>query len=139
MPAKTPNLDLLKMNPATDGEATFNITTMLNENWDKVDTAVAGRETLLKDKAAKTAPGDDDSIPLVEPAGAVKKSTWLQLKTLLKSFFDLKYSGLTHKNRHMPGGGDALSPADIGALSATGDAKDLSVTFLAGDKVNIAT
>ncbi|MBU5672276.1 hypothetical protein [Paenibacillus brevis] len=36
----TPNLDLLKKNPATDGNDTFNIETMLNENWDKIDAAV---------------------------------------------------------------------------------------------------
>ncbi|MEG1491802.1 MAG: hypothetical protein RR394_06080, partial [Oscillospiraceae bacterium] len=87
MSTKTTNIDLLKMDPATDGDATFNIATMLNDNWDKVDSAVAGRETLLKDKAPKTAPGDDDSIAIIEPAGAVKKTTWLQLKTTLKTFF----------------------------------------------------
>jgi len=39
MPTNTPNLDLYKKNPATDGADTFNITTMLNDNWDKIDTA----------------------------------------------------------------------------------------------------
>lgn len=40
MASNTPNLNLLKKNPATDGNDTFNIETMLNENWDKIDTAV---------------------------------------------------------------------------------------------------
>ncbi|GAB6988049.1 tail fiber protein [Paenibacillus pini] len=40
MPTNTTKLNLLKMNPSTDGAKTFNIDTMLNENWDKVDAAV---------------------------------------------------------------------------------------------------
>lgn len=40
MASHTPNLDLLKKNPATDGNDTFNIETMLNENWEKIDAAV---------------------------------------------------------------------------------------------------
>jgi len=38
--SNTPNLGLLKKDPMTDGNETFNIETMLNENWDKIDTAV---------------------------------------------------------------------------------------------------
>jgi hypothetical protein len=38
--SNTPNLDLLKKNPVTDGDDTFNIDTMLNDNWDKIDAAV---------------------------------------------------------------------------------------------------
>lgn len=40
MPSNTPNLDLLKKDPITDGADTFNIETMLNGNWDKIDDAV---------------------------------------------------------------------------------------------------
>lgn len=40
MASNTPNLGLLKKDPMTDGNETFNIETMLNENWDKIDTAV---------------------------------------------------------------------------------------------------
>ena len=39
MTSYTPNLKLLKKNPSTDGNDTFNIETMLNDNWDKVDDA----------------------------------------------------------------------------------------------------
>lgn len=48
MPGQTPNLNLYKKNPLTDGEDTFNIETMLNNNWDKLDAAVGGKV----DKAA---------------------------------------------------------------------------------------
>lgn len=41
MSSNTPNLDLLKKNPLTDGNDTFNIKTMLNDNWDKIDEAVS--------------------------------------------------------------------------------------------------
>lgn len=40
MASNTPNLNLHKKDPATDGNDTFNIKTMLNDNWDKIDTAV---------------------------------------------------------------------------------------------------
>lgn len=33
----TPNLNLYKANPKEDGESTFNIDTILNDNWDKID------------------------------------------------------------------------------------------------------
>ena len=39
MATNTPHLKLLKKNVLTDGNETFNIETMLNENWDKIDTA----------------------------------------------------------------------------------------------------
>ena len=37
MASYTKNLKLLKKDPATDGADTFNIQTMLNDNWDKLD------------------------------------------------------------------------------------------------------
>ncbi|MED5018938.1 phage tail protein [Paenibacillus chibensis] len=40
MASNTPNLGLLKKDPATDGNETFNIKTLLNDNWDKIDEAV---------------------------------------------------------------------------------------------------
>lgn len=39
MASSTTNLNLYKKDPTTDGSDTFNITTMLNENWDKIDAA----------------------------------------------------------------------------------------------------
>ncbi|MEK4116571.1 hypothetical protein NST44_10385 [Paenibacillus sp. FSL W8-0919] len=44
MASNTPNLGLLKKDPMTDGNETFNIETMLNENWDKIDEAVGSCE-----------------------------------------------------------------------------------------------
>ncbi|MGN7168971.1 hypothetical protein ACTHSJ_24155 [Paenibacillus cellulositrophicus] len=41
MSSNTPKLGLLKKDPLTDGNDTFNIKTMLNDNWDKIDEAVS--------------------------------------------------------------------------------------------------
>ncbi|BFH63896.1 phage tail protein [Paenibacillus azoreducens] len=49
MSSSTPNLGLLKKDPVTDGNETFNIKTMLNENWDKIDAAVKAVEDGLSD------------------------------------------------------------------------------------------
>lgn len=40
MTSQTPNLNLYKVNPETDGEMTFNVKTMLNENWDRLDESI---------------------------------------------------------------------------------------------------
>lgn len=40
MASQTPNLNLYKVNPETDGEMTFNVKTMLNENWDRLDESI---------------------------------------------------------------------------------------------------
>lgn len=41
MSSNTKNLGLYKVDPKVDGKKTFNIDTMLNENWDKIDEAVS--------------------------------------------------------------------------------------------------
>lgn len=40
MASNTSNLGLLMKDPVTDGNDTFNVETMLNENWRKIDNAV---------------------------------------------------------------------------------------------------
>lgn len=42
MASNTSKFDLHKKDPVLDAEDTFNIQTMLNENWDKVDKAAKG-------------------------------------------------------------------------------------------------
>ncbi|MDR3595091.1 hypothetical protein [Clostridium sp.] len=46
MPSNTTNLGLYKVDPVADGTNTFNIKTMLNDNWDKVDNAVGGKANI---------------------------------------------------------------------------------------------
>lgn len=43
MPNTTTNLGLYKKNPATDGNDTFDITTMLNDNWDRLDAQLGAQ------------------------------------------------------------------------------------------------
>ncbi|MCM3747467.1 hypothetical protein M3223_08875 [Paenibacillus pasadenensis] len=54
MPSQTPNLNLYKKNPQTDGQDTFNIETMLNDNWDKLDTAVSEKVDKASGKGLST-------------------------------------------------------------------------------------
>ncbi|MEC0228069.1 DUF1565 domain-containing protein [Paenibacillus alba] len=43
MPSSTTNMGLYKKNPSTDGNDTFDINTMLNDNWDRIDSQVGGQ------------------------------------------------------------------------------------------------
>ena len=43
MSSNTTNLGLYKADPVTDGENTFNIKAILNDNWDKIDSAVIAK------------------------------------------------------------------------------------------------
>lgn len=47
MASNTLNLNLYKKDPTIDGNDTFNIKTMLNDNWDKIDTEVAKKANQL--------------------------------------------------------------------------------------------
>lgn len=48
MSTNTPNIGLLKKDPTTEGTDTFNIQTMLNENWDKIDAVTGPASTTQK-------------------------------------------------------------------------------------------
>ena len=45
MASNTPNLDLLMKDPVLDKKNTFNIQTMLNDNWEKIDTSYGNLKT----------------------------------------------------------------------------------------------
>ncbi|MNJ29315.1 hypothetical protein D3C77_238760 [compost metagenome] len=65
MSSNTKHLGLLKKDPILDKNETFNIQTMLNENWDKIDDAVEGG--FLQSKAYI-----DEQINLVTATGIPK-------------------------------------------------------------------
>ncbi|MEK5235475.1 tail fiber protein [Paenibacillus sp. FSL L8-0470] len=73
MPSNTPNLNLYKKNPATDGDDTFNIETMLNENFDKIDSEVQAVKT------GKVANSEKGAVNGVATLGANGKVTPAQL------------------------------------------------------------
>lgn len=77
MATNTPNLNLLKKDPATDGNETFNIKTMLNDNWDKIDAAVGNisipdATTTVKGKVQLSNATDSDSEAMAATPKAVK-------------------------------------------------------------------
>lgn len=53
MASNTTHLKLLKKNVVTDGNETFNIETMLNENWDKIDAAFGNVEKVTNASITK--------------------------------------------------------------------------------------
>ena len=61
MATNTPHLNLLKKDVVTDGHETFNIETLLNENWDKIDKAFSEIENNMDSidvpSASTTQPG----------------------------------------------------------------------------------
>ena len=108
MASYTNHLKLLKKDPVADGADTFNIDTMLNDNWDKVDEAVGKKANLgpdgkipaeqlpemdyeapLKDAALKDDPADEDSFPLIDSeAGSITtRVLWSRVKELLGGLF----------------------------------------------------
>jgi hypothetical protein len=70
---------------------------------------------------------DDDAIGVAdsEAENTQKKTLWSTVKTVLKTFFDTLYSGISHKSRHAVGGPDELIASDIGA--ASGSSKNWSI------------
>lgn len=64
MASNTPFLDLYKKDPVVDKDDTFNITTMLNENWDKIDIKV------------KAAIEQSNEIATVKDVKGVKDFKW---------------------------------------------------------------
>ena len=85
MSSNTKNLGLLKKDPGTDGAETFNIKTMMNDNWDKIDAAVPGAEV-------KDAPAGTDHMFLYDNAadGKPKKVLLSKLVELWKKTFYTK-------------------------------------------------
>lgn len=51
MATNTKNLNLYKADPIADGNSTFNINTMLNDNWDKIDGAMGKVGALMAESA----------------------------------------------------------------------------------------
>ena len=100
MASYTEHLELLKKDPVADGADTFNIQTMLNDNWDKIDDAVSKKADL----------GEGGKIPAsqlpemnYDPAGSAAA-----VQTSLTAHIN---------NKNNPHG---VTPAQIGAQTALG-------------------
>ena len=81
-------------------------------------------------QTALTAIADADTLPVYDADefnidSRQKKSTWSNIKSVLKTYFDTLYPALAHKTRHATGGADALTAADIGAQASIGAASGI--------------
>lgn len=92
MASYTKNLELLKKDPVADGADTFNIETMLNENWDKIDEKVATGKA-MKDHVTNQENPHKVTAEQVGAASSVHSHTIDQvegLNTALSNKADLK-------------------------------------------------
>lgn len=64
MASNTPYLRLYKKDPLVDAKDTFNIQTMLNDNWDKIDTAMGKKSRFV--------------LSAVEPVDADENTFWFE-------------------------------------------------------------
>lgn len=90
MASNTENLDLLMKNPSTDGADTFNVQTMLNDNWDKIDQFAGS----LNKKLAGLL-HDDTKTELLLPPTATPDDAFKILAGILGITYVLASSGAT--------------------------------------------
>lgn len=90
MASNTENLELLKKNPTTDGADTFNIQTMLNDNWDKIDQFAGSL-----DKKLAGLLHDDTKTELLLPPTATPDDAFKILAGILGITYVLVSSGAT--------------------------------------------
>ena len=125
MSSNTKNLGLLKKDPGTDGAETFNIKTMMNDNWDKIDAAVPG-------VGVKDAPAGTDHMFLYDnaAAGKPKKVLLSKLVELWKKTFYTKEDTDSLLSKKVPRSGElvplgtnilTLGPGRYSVDGVTGD------------------
>lgn len=90
MPSQTPNLDLYKVNGETDGNDTFNVDVVLNDNWDKIDAAVGSVETEIESLKQSGVDGKNRlETAIIAKEGTVSKqgqvATFTELDTGIRS------------------------------------------------------
>lgn len=90
MASNTENLKLLKKNPTTDGADTFNVQTMLNDNWDKIDQFAGS----LDEKLAGLL-HNDTKTELLLPPTATPDDAFKILAGILGVTYVLASSGVT--------------------------------------------
>jgi hypothetical protein len=126
MPSNTTNLALYKKNPATDGADTFNIDTMLNENWDKIDTAVAQANKITAKSASATLTATEQGIVEVTTGSSVITITLPSAAT----------SGLRYTIKKVDAGSGTVTVATTsgqvidGATTKTINARYVSLTVV---------
>ncbi|MGG0702970.1 pyocin knob domain-containing protein, partial [Bacillus inaquosorum] len=111
MPSETPELQLHKKDPATDGEQNFDIKTMMNDNWDKLDARA------LLERAHR----ESKSNPHNTTAAQVGAYTKAQTDTLIQEKADAaKTTAIDFAKSFGVGGTFKPAPADLNNAIETG-------------------
>lgn len=135
MASFTPYLDLLKKSPITDGDDPFNVDTMLNENWDKIDEKVRtkedsfGKYDTLSDITKELLDLKSDSVPDDAFAKLALGTGKYGYRVVVKTFSGVPVSGVTVNGISMITGGNCVTD-ETGATIGVSTSKNptLSVT-----------
>jgi hypothetical protein len=103
MGSNTSRLGLYKVNTATDGSDTFNIDTMLNNNWDKIDENVATLDpTTKKIPTTQLADGTTSAKGIVQLNSATNSTSTTQAATpsAVKMAYDKANTAQTDITNH---------------------------------------
>lgn len=124
MSKNTKNYGLFEYEPEKDGAQTFNIQSALNDNWEKVDEALAASDPTKI--TAKAAPADGDGVMIADSAdgGKARRLLWSSVKTALGKLF----VPLARKINGKALSGDVTLTGDDIALG-TGDSTSLSTAL----------
>jgi len=106
--SNTPNIGLYKKDPVADGNDTFNIQTMMNDNWDKIDTEIAKKEN-------SSNKGQPNGYAALDPAGKVPAAQVPDVNWVNITDKPTNFTPSAHKSTHAVGGTDPITPADLGA------------------------
>lgn len=76
MGSYTPNKKLYKADPIADAKDTFNITTMLNDNWDKLDVDTPSFDALAQtqDQTIGKPTGDTGTLTVTLADGSTRQT-----------------------------------------------------------------
>ncbi|WP_445993913.1 phage tail protein [Paenibacillus medicaginis] len=96
MASDTEHLKLLKKDPLTDGNETFNIQTMLNDNWDKLDDAVGSLQDEIANLDPEIPEGSTTQKGIVQLSSATNSTSETLAATpkAVKAAYDLAASKL---------------------------------------------
>ncbi|GIO87969.1 hypothetical protein J25TS5_49010 [Paenibacillus faecis] len=119
MASKTPNLDLLKKDPVADGNDTFNIQTMLNENWDKIDAAVGKVREELKEVHVPSATLTEPGIVQLSSATNSSSEALAATPKAVKSAYDAAVAAQSTANQAFQAGNERKAEV-VAALVAKG-------------------
>jgi hypothetical protein len=113
----TSNLSLYKADPTTDGIETFNIKTMMNDNWDKIDEAVGNKAELPVSSSKDTLITSTNSQVIASytptASGNYEIKAYLRLLSAANVTLLLTYSDATGAQTK------ALLPMDLGLFFPT--------------------